>query len=64
MKKNKLPNIVILLILTTITLVCWISFSAYRVFTKEDTPTVAEELLKDINPKIDSNIITEISQRI
>jgi hypothetical protein len=63
MKKNKLPNIIILLILTAITVVFWVSFSVYRVFSEKPSETVPEELLLEINPRLDEATIKTINEK-
>ena len=50
MKNKKLPSIIILLILTAITVVFWVSFTIYRVFTKEEPVVVP--LLVRIQPDV------------
>lgn len=64
MKSKKLPSPVVLMILSLITVLFWVMFSIYRVFTTKPTPNVSEEVLKDLDPKLDSLIIREIEKRI
>ena len=63
MPKNKLPNIVTIAILTVITVLCWVFFSAYRVFKKEVTPPVPEDILSPINPNLDKEMLANIKNR-
>jgi uncharacterized protein YpmB len=63
MKNNKLPGIVILMILTLITAVFWTAFSVYRSFTKPSTVVVPEEVIKQINPKLDVETIELIKSK-
>lgn len=64
MKKNKkLPSIIILLILTAITAVFWISFSVYRVFTKPKPINIPNEVIAPINPNLDLDTLNEIERR-
>lgn len=63
MKNKKLPSIVILLILTAITVVFWVSFNVYRVFTKEEPVVVPSEITAPINPNLDMDTLDEIVKR-
>ncbi|KKP47641.1 MAG: hypothetical protein UR39_C0003G0043 [Candidatus Woesebacteria bacterium GW2011_GWA1_33_30] len=64
MKNAKLPSLMILLILTTITVVFWISFTIYRVFTKESPVNVSNEIIAPINPNLDMDTLNEIERRV
>lgn len=64
MKSKKLPSMVILLILTTITTLFWISFSIYRVFTEDPPTAVSEEILRDINPQLDTQTMEVIKIKL
>jgi len=63
MKNKKLPSVVILLILTAITAVFWISFSVYRVFTKPKSINIPSEVTTPINPSLDLDTLNEIDRR-
>lgn len=63
MKNNKLPNIVILLILTLITTLFWISFNVYRVFTTKPDAVVPQEISLPIDPKLDTNTLDMIKSK-
>ena len=63
MKNKKLPSIVILLILTAITVVFWVSFTVYRVFTKKESVVVPSEITAPINPNLDIDTLNEIVTR-
>ena len=63
MKSKKLPSLVILMILSLITVLFWVSFSVYRVFTNKPAPIVPEEIIRDLNPTLDSSLIKEMEQR-
>jgi len=64
MKNKKLPNIISLAILTLITSVVWIFFNVYRVFTTKTEPKVSREILQPLSPKLNSEIISEIENRV
>lgn len=61
--KVKLPNIVTILVLTTLTAVTWISFSIYRAITVEPTPNVSSQVSEPLNPVLDQGAIDEIKSR-
>jgi hypothetical protein len=63
MKKEKLPNIVTILIFTLVTLVLWLFFSIYRAVTKLQPASVPEEVLTPLNPSLDSTVLREIEKR-
>lgn len=64
MKNSKLPSLVVLMILTLITGSFWIIFNLYRVFTSAPAPVVEKEVISQIDPKIDMNIINDMKARI
>lgn len=63
-KKPKLPNIVVIAILTTITVAAWIFFSLIRTVTKAPEIVVPEKVLQDLSPALDREAIDEIEQRL
>lgn len=52
------------MILTLITTIFWILFSIYRVFVNQPSPVVPEEIVLQLDPKLDTNIINEMKNRI
>lgn len=64
MKKNKLPNIVTMAILTLITIVSWIVLSVLRVFTAEPAPPVPAAILSPIDATLDTNSLDMLENRI
>lgn len=65
MNKNKLPSLVVLLILTLITVVFWIAFSVYRTYTTEEISiNVPREILLPISPNLDKNTIDIMETKI
>lgn len=62
-KKNKLPNFIILIILTLITVVFWVSFDIFRVFTTKAVPVVSDEIVEPLNPKLDVDTLDQIEKR-
>jgi hypothetical protein len=63
MKKNKVPGIVTIAILTLITIVFWIFFNVYRVFTIKPPTPVPEEILAPLDPNLDMNVLSKLSER-
>lgn len=64
MTRKKLPNLIILIILTTIVTIFCILFNVYRVFTKRPTPVVSRETLLKIDPQFDTKTLDTIKERI
>jgi hypothetical protein len=64
MKKTKLPSIIVLMILTLITVLFWISFTVYRVFTTESKPEIPEEVILKLDPNFDSKTLQMTKDRI
>jgi len=64
MKKTKTPNLVTIFILTTITVVFWVFFTVYRVFTNEPTPNIPPEVLEPLTPNLDKDTIDKIEARL
>jgi len=65
MKKNKekVPNLVTLAILTTITVIFWVFFNIYREFTAKPAPIVPSELLESFSPKLDTEALDKLEKR-
>ncbi len=61
--KTRLPNLIILLILTSITIVFWVVFSIYSAVSKPPNIELPNELLEDVNPKLDSETVNQIKSR-
>lgn len=64
MKKTKTPNLITILVLTTLTVIFWVFFSVYRVFTDEPSLNVPAEILEPVSPILDSSLIDKIESRI
>ena len=64
MKKTKLPSIIVLMILSLITVLFWISASVYRVFTTKEDPKISTEIIQDLNPTIDRVTLNQVEGRI
>jgi len=64
MKKDKLPSIIILLILSLITALFWVVFSVYRAFTKPVAVDIPAEVLEPLNPTLDANTLSNLDKRL
>lgn len=64
MKKNKLPSLVVVLILTLITVIMWVSFNIYRSLTSKPSPSVPANISEPLTPSLDTQTISQISSRI
>lgn len=64
MKNNKLPSIVIIMILTLITVVFWLMFTIYRAFSTETEIDVSTKVLSPINPNLDKSTLQKMQERI
>lgn len=63
MKKKK-PRIVVFVILSVITLVTWVVFDIYRIFTRPSPVELEPEVLEGISPTLNQDVISEIENRI
>jgi len=61
--KKKVPSIVSIAILTVITSVFWLFFSAFRTFTKKEKVEVPPEILAPLNPKLDQKALEMLDSR-
>jgi hypothetical protein len=64
MKKNKLPSMISILILTLITSVLWVSLSTYRAFTAKPAESVPKEISDPITLTLDQTAIKKIESGI
>lgn len=64
MRKQRVPGIVTVAILTVITVVFWIILDVYRTLTVKPAPTVSEEILSPIDPDLDQTYLNRLQQRV
>jgi len=64
MKKNKLPSVVSILILTLMTVILWITLSIYHAFTTKPAVSVPEEISMPLTPTLDTDTIKKIEEGI
>jgi hypothetical protein len=60
MKKNKLPNPILILILTFITALAWISLNIYRALTASPPPAVPQNVSQSLTPTLNQDAINKI----
>lgn len=61
---SKLPRGVNILILTTITVVMWISLTVYRSWTEKPKPEVPPEVIAPLNPALNLEQIEKVRQKL
>lgn len=64
MKKNKLPSLVVVFILTLITAIMWVSFNVYRSLTTKPPSSVPSDISEPLNPSLDTQTINQINSRL
>ena len=64
MDKRKLPTFIVLMILTLITILFWISFSIYQVFTNNGPVVVPEEIIRPIDASLDLQTVATMKDKI
>jgi hypothetical protein len=64
MRKLKVPNLVTIAILTVITVVFWIAFGVFRIFSAKSETSVPNEVLIPLDPTLDKDVVDKIGQRI
>ncbi len=60
MQKTKLPSFVTVLALTLITVVMWVSFDVYRLFSQPTKPSVPESVSAPLTPTLDLEAINQL----
>lgn len=64
MKRPAVPSFVSIVILTTITIIFWVAFEVFRVFTTKPAPNVPPEILEPLSPNLDTKVIDKIQRSI
>lgn len=62
--KRKLPNVVILTFLTTITVIVWIGYSIYDAYRKAPDIEIDPQVLVNINPSVNSDILAKLDEKV
>ena len=60
MKKNSLPKPITILILTLLTALVWVGLSIYRSIAIKPTTPVSENILKSLDPTLDTETMQKI----
>lgn len=58
-----MPSVIVLTILTTITVVCWIGLSVYRTLTTKPPVNVPQTVLNPIDPSLNDQYIQRLPGR-
>ena len=64
MKNIKAPKIVTIGILSLITVVFWVGFEVFRIFTVKPEPPVAPEIINPLDPTLDQNTLSKLQERV
>jgi hypothetical protein len=64
MRSPKSPRLVTIAIISTATIIFWIFFEVYRIFTTASPVNVPSELLQPINPVLDNSALQNIEGRV
>ncbi|EKD57424.1 MAG: hypothetical protein ACD_57C00307G0002, partial [uncultured bacterium] len=64
MKKNSLPKPITILILTLLTALVWVGLNIYRSIAIKPAAPVSEDILKPLNPTLDTETIQKIEAAI
>ena len=64
MKKDKLPSLITILVLTLLTSILWVSFSVYRAITAKPAESVPSAVSDPITPTLDQNEINKIESAV
>lgn len=63
MRKRKISrDVLVLAILSLITVLTWIIFDVYRIFSRKEGVDVPASQLQPLNPSLDQAVIEQISQ--
>lgn len=64
MKNEKLPNPILILILTLITAFIWVSFNIYRAISTKPPASVPQVISQPLTPTFDQNAIKKLQSTI
>lgn len=64
MKKNRLPSLITILVLTLLTSIIWVSFSVYRAITAKPPESVPSVVSNPLTPTLDTPEINKIESSI
>lgn len=64
MKNIKAPRLVTIGILTLITVIFWVGFEVFRIFTVKPTLPVSDQIINPIDPILDLGSLDRLQGRI
>ncbi len=62
-KQTKAPSLVTIAILTVVTIIFWIGFGVYRIFTSKPSPPVPKEVTLPLNPNLNTTILNSLQNK-
>jgi hypothetical protein len=62
--KPKIPQLLVVIVLTIITSIFWIFFGVYRIFTTKPSVAIPPAILEPVNPTLDKNAVAAIVGRL
>lgn len=63
-EKTKTPSLVTIAILTTVTIVFWIGFGVYRIFTSKPSSPVPQEVILPLNSNLDMTALNGLQNKM
>jgi len=63
-KRTKLPNLVVIAILTTITVIFWIGFGIYSIFQHKPETLVPKEITQSLDPNLDLVTLKRLESKL
>lgn len=63
-KQTKTPSLVTIAILTAVTIIFWIGFGVYRIFTSEPPLPVPKEVVLPLNSNLDTTTLNGLQNKI
>ena len=64
MKKIRTPTAVTSAVLTMVTIFFWVGFEVYRGLTVKPPPPVPVEIIKPLEPTLDTSLLDKLNQRL
>lgn len=60
----KAPSSIVIAVLTVITIIFWIGFEVFRIFTTKPAPVVPKEIIAPLSPTLDSGGLTRLQESV
>lgn len=64
MRKKKLPSLVTIAFLSTITVIFWTALEVYRALTLKPAPIVPAKILAPLDPSLDAGSLNKLQKRV